>query len=66
LGGAERVYVGRGAKFQRFDLTAGKPLPAALAASALGPSGNLRAPAARSGRTWLIGFCESAWNEAFG
>ena len=29
---------------------------------ALGPSGNLRAPAAKVGKTWLVGFNEEAWD----
>lgn len=35
--------------------------PAELAAAVLGPSGNLRAPALRSGSTWLVGFDEDAY-----
>ena len=32
----------------------------------LGPTGNLRAPAIRTGKTWLIGFHEDAFSERFG
>ena len=36
-----------------------------LARAALGPSGNLRAPAARMGKSWLVGFGEDAWSGHF-
>ena len=29
----------------------------------LGPTGNLRAPAARIGKTWLVGFGEATWKK---
>lgn len=33
---------------------------------ALGPTGNLRAPAFRKGDTWVIGFEEGAYREVLG
>ena len=39
--------------------------PEEIAAAALGPTGNLRAPAIRTGKTWLIGFNEEAYSEKF-
>lgn len=42
------------------------PPPAELAKVVLGPSGNLRAPAIKMGKTWLIGFHEEAYAERFG
>ena len=35
-------------------------------AAVLGPSGNLRAPAIRLGKTWLVGWSETAFEEVFG
>ena len=32
---------------------------------AIGPTGNLRAPAIRTGSTWLVGFNEEAYAERF-
>jgi hypothetical protein len=32
----------------------------------IGPSGNLRAPTLRCGKTWLVGFHEEAYGERFG
>jgi hypothetical protein len=37
-----------------------------LEAAAIGRSGNLRAPALRLGKTWIVGFGEPAWSEFFG
>ncbi len=31
----------------------------------IGPSGNLRAPTIRSGKTWLVGFSAEAYGERF-
>lgn len=41
------------------------PSAAELAAVVLGPTGNLRAPAIRTGKSWLIGFHEEAYAERF-
>jgi hypothetical protein len=38
----------------------------ALAAQLLGPSGNLKAPTLRMGRTLLVGFSEAAYRQVFG
>lgn len=57
--GASTVVVAKGKNAARF--AADDP---ALRAAALGPSGNLRAPAVRSGDRWLIGFHEQSWAEA--
>jgi len=59
--GARRLFIGKGKSYRQLDLTRATT-PADLAA-ALGPSGNLRAPAARVGTDWLVGFCEEAWAE---
>lgn len=42
------------------------PSPAELAKVALGPTGNLRAPAVRVGTSWYVGFNEEAYAERFG
>lgn len=62
--GATSVVVSRGAKFAAVDLKATPPGSAAFAAAVTGPTGNLRAPTARVGRTWLVGFSEDAWQGA--
>jgi hypothetical protein len=60
------VVVAKGKKVLTFDLKKDPPSPADLAAVVLGPTGNLRAPAARTGKTWTIGFNEDAYTERFG
>lgn len=53
----------KGKKVQVFDLKKDPPSPAELAAVVLGPTGNLRAPAVKLGKRWLIGFHEEAYAE---
>jgi hypothetical protein len=64
--GAKSVTVSRGAKQATLDLKAAPPGSAAFAEAVLGPTGNLRAPTARIGKDWLVGFGEAAWSEALG
>lgn len=59
--GASRVLVGRGKSHVVFDPR--KDGMDAIAEKALGRSGTLRAPAARVGKTWLVGFTEDMWGE---
>lgn len=53
--------VAKGKKVLTFDPR--EDALADIAAVALGPTGNLRAPAIRTGKTWLIGFHEEAYGE---
>jgi len=64
LAGASKVVVARGKKAVDFFPSRKDHDPAAFLKTALGPTGNLRAPAAKVGRTWLIGFNEDAWIDA--
>ena len=61
---ATRVIVAKGKKIQVFT-PAGKPNDEVLDAM-LGPTGNLRAPTAVSGKTVLVGFNEDSYREALG
>jgi hypothetical protein len=63
--GAARVIVGKGAKSTEFEIARDRAALAEASRAALGPSGNLRAPAAKIGDTWLVGFCEPAWKRVF-
>ena len=57
---AARVIVAKGKSVQAFDGgKAGKELVDAM----LGPTGNLRAPALRVGKTLLVGFHEDAYRD---
>ena len=64
--GASEVLVAKGKKSQVFEPGADKAAWKALAEVAIGPTGNLRAPALRRGKRWIVGFGEEAWREAFG
>ena len=63
---ASTVIVAKGKKFETFDLKKDPPTPAALAKVVLGPTGNLRAPAIKLGKTWLVGFNPDVYEERFG
>jgi arsenate reductase-like glutaredoxin family protein len=66
LKGADHLYAAKGKKVVHFDLKKDKPSEADLAAVLLGPTGNLRAPALKKGRTVLIGFDEATYRAVFG
>lgn len=57
---ADRVIVARGKSVVTFDMKS-PPKDAELAGAILGPTGNLRAPTIRVGRTLLVGFNEEAY-----
>jgi arsenate reductase-like glutaredoxin family protein len=57
----DEVYVAKGARVVHLDLKRDKPDRATLLGLLLGPSGNLRAPTLRKGRTLLVGFDESTY-----
>ena len=50
------VYVAKGKKVVHFDMHTDPPSDAELKKHLLGPSGNLRAPTARSGDRLFVGF----------
>ena len=58
------MLVGRGKSFVTFDPR--KDAMDDIAEKALGRSGALRAPAARVGKTWVVGFADSMWEEVLG
>ena len=66
LAEASKVVVAKGKKVVTFDMKQDAPSANELAKVVLGPTGNLRAPAARVGKTWLIGFNEEAYSGPFG
>src|SRR4051794_4314456 len=57
----DRVVIARGKKVVTFDMNAHPPDDETLAAHLLGPTGNLRAPTLRRGKTLLVGFSEEAY-----
>lgn len=63
LKGAEVLIAARGKKVERLDLEAKKPDQATIERLMLGPTGNLRAPTLRVGRTLLVGFDEETYRK---
>jgi hypothetical protein len=61
---AERIVVARGKKIVEFDMKKAPPDEATLLAHLLGPTGNLRAPTARIGKTLLVGFEQEMYARA--
>ncbi len=61
FGGASRLVVARGKKVLEFkgDDVFGEAAQKVV----IGPSGNLRAPAFRKGKTWMVGFHEDAYGD---
>ena len=53
---AEQIYVAKGKKIIHVDLKKEKPDDATLLRLMLGPTGNLRAPTVRRGKTLIVGF----------
>lgn len=58
---AAKVIVAKGRSVVTFDMSKDAPKDADLLAALLGPTGNLRAPTIRVGRTLLVGFNEDAY-----
>jgi arsenate reductase-like glutaredoxin family protein len=63
LAGMDRLVAARGKAVAVFDLKKDQPDDETLLAHLLGPTGNLRAPTARVGKTLLVGFNEEAYKQ---
>jgi hypothetical protein len=57
----DEIYAAKGKRVVHLDLRTDRPDEATLAAVLLGPTGNLRAPTLRRGRTLLVGFDEATY-----
>ena len=66
LKGMSRLLVAKGKKVTRVDLKKERPDDKTLVALMLGPTGNLRAPTMKVGKTLLIGFNDELYQEVFG
>jgi len=62
---SNRVVATKGQKVLDWDLKREPPIEKDLYAALLGPTGNLRAPAIRQGKTLIVGFSEEAWGKVF-
>jgi len=60
--GATRILVGKGKSYVEFDYA--RDDAHEITAKVLGRSGTLRAPAARVGTTWVVGFTDDMWSSA--
>jgi arsenate reductase-like glutaredoxin family protein len=66
LDGIDKIVAVRGKKIEVFDLKKDRPPNEVLLAHLLGPTGNLRAPTARIGKTLLVGFSEDVYKQILG
>jgi arsenate reductase-like glutaredoxin family protein len=57
----DEIYAAKGKQVVHMDLRRGKPSRAELLGVLLGPTGNLRAPTLRKGRTLIVGFDEATY-----
>jgi hypothetical protein len=62
----DRVVVGKKKSVVVFDMKKSPPDDETLLAHILGPTGNLKAPTLRRGRTLLVGFSEEAYQRTLG
>jgi len=57
----DEIYAAKGKQVVHVDLRRNRPGRAELLALLLGPTGNLRAPTLRKGRTLIVGFDEATY-----
>ena len=62
----DEIYVAKGKRVVHLDLTREKPPRTELLGLLLGPTGNLRAPTLRKGRTLIVGFDEATYTRLLG
>jgi len=61
----DEIYSTKGKRVTHVDLKREKPSHEALLPLILGPTGNLRAPTLRVGRTLLVGFDQATYERMF-
>src|SRR5437773_7543714 len=62
----DEIYAAKGKQIIHVGLKRGKPPRAELLEVLLGPTGNLRAPTIRKGRTLIVGFDEATYERVLG
>ncbi len=62
----DQLLVAKGKSVVRVDLKQEKPSDESLKKLLLGPTGNLRAPTLRKGKTLVVGFDAEMYREVFG
>ena len=63
---ASQIYVCKGKRVTHFNMKKDPPDSETLVKSLLGPTGNLRAPTLRKGKTLVVGFHAETYQELFG
>ena len=63
LDGVTTLVAARGKKVEVFDLKKNRPDDATLLTKMIGPTGNLKAPSFRVGKTLVVGFNEDAYRK---
>ncbi len=63
LQGADQLYAAKGKNVVHVDLKKDKPDLETIVPLMLGPTGNLRAPTLRRGRTLIVGFDATTYKE---
>jgi arsenate reductase-like glutaredoxin family protein len=66
LAGMTKLVAAKGKAVVEFDLTKDRPADDVLLAHLLGPTGNLRAPTAKVGKTLIVGFSPDAYAKVLG
>jgi len=66
LAGMDQLWSMKGKRVVHVDLRTERPARGDLLALVLGPTGNLRAPTIRKGRTLIVGFDEATFRGLFG
>ena len=59
----DEIYAVKGKQIVHVDLRRARPSQPELAALVLGPTGSLRAPTLRRGRTLIVGFDEATYRK---
>lgn len=60
------IYAAKGKNIIHVDMKTDKPDDATLTKLIVGPSGNLRAPTLRIGKTLVVGFHQETYDRLFG
>ncbi|MBI3208591.1 MAG: hypothetical protein HYZ37_06785 [Candidatus Solibacter usitatus] len=62
---ADEIYAAKGKSVIHIDMKKDKPNKATLKSVLLGPTGNLRAPTLRKGKTLIVGFNAELYQSLF-
>lgn len=66
LKGMTKLFVAKGKKVTEVNLVKDRPEDEELGKLLLGPTGNLRAPTFKVGKTLVVGFNEELYSQVFG